>query len=147
MEPIPDLRLDHVALSVPDLDAAIGFYSGVLGLVVERRKTWCDDPRMDAILDLPGSAGRQAVLSDGHFSIELWEFTSPSEQAQDPDRPASRPGISHLAVVVRNIAEMHSRLSTAGARFHTPPLTGPTGTIATYARDPFGNIVELVQRP
>ena len=32
--PIPATRLEHVALAVPDLDAAINFYSGIFGLKV-----------------------------------------------------------------------------------------------------------------
>lgn len=148
MTDTPTFRFDHVAISVPDIAAAEHFYAGVLGMRERSRKSWePGDLRMDAILGLKDSAGHKLLLTDGRFDLEIWEFTQPFEALQDPNKPVSARGITHFGIQVRDIAGTCERLVDAGMVLHTPPSLGPTGNLATYGRDPFGNVIELVQPP
>ena len=55
------LRPHHVAVNVPDIDAAIAWYGNILGFAVERRDF------------IRGFRGRNAVLKHGDFRIELFQ--------------------------------------------------------------------------
>ncbi|MEI4486673.1 VOC family protein [Frigidibacter sp. MR17.14] len=143
-----EFRFDHVAISVPDINAAEAFYAGALGLAEKSRKTWAaGDARMDAILGLTNSAGKKLLLTDGRVDLEIWEFTAPLEAVEARARRVSEHGITHFGLQVRDIATTIKRLSSAGFTLHTEPTLGPTGNWATYGRDPFGNVIELVQPP
>jgi catechol 2,3-dioxygenase-like lactoylglutathione lyase family enzyme len=141
-------QLHHVGISVPDLDAAKAFSAGLLGMKVVSSREWGPgDARMDTILGLEGSSGEKAVLEGPATRLELWRFTVPSPRPQPGDRRVCDHGINHLCFEVPDVAALHTRLSGAGIEFVSLPSTGPTGSVAVYARDPFGNFLELFQPP
>src|SRR5580692_2281558 len=101
---------DHVAISVPDIEAAERFYAGALGLKTVNRKSWeRGDKRMDAILGLEDTAGHKLLLTDGRFDLEIWQFTSPLGEEQHTRRPVSSQGITHFGFQVENIAAVCKR--------------------------------------
>lgn len=55
------------------------------------------------------------------------------------------PGITHFCVEVSDIESEYERLKAAGASFHCPPLDFSGEAMATYGRDPDGNVFELLQ--
>jgi catechol 2,3-dioxygenase-like lactoylglutathione lyase family enzyme len=138
-------RLHHVAMTVPDLDAAATFYRDTLGLAEIRRKSWNDDARMDAILGVPDSAGRVMFLSDGVMGFEFFEFTAPEAGERAAPTSATQPGWMHVCLRVDDLAAVYASLREKGMSFWTEPSLGPTGNIAVYGRDPFGNLIELTQ--
>ncbi len=121
----PGVRVGHVHLKVADLDRAIGFYHGVLGL--------------DVTLRLGRSA---AFLSAGgyhhHVGLNTWESAGGSPP------PPGTTGLYHLALVYPTRAALGDalrRLLTAHV-----PLDGASDhgvSQALYLRDPDGNGVEL----
>lgn len=139
------LRLDHAAISVPDLDRALAFYCGLLGFEVEVRWDW--EPGtgdIDTLVGLSGSAARSAILKLGGTRIELFEFLRPAGAPQDAQRPVSDHGITHLCFVVDDIAREHARLQEAGVSFNSAPVRFGRASFV-YGRDPFGNVFELKQ--
>jgi catechol 2,3-dioxygenase-like lactoylglutathione lyase family enzyme len=138
-------RLDHVGICVPDLDAAKNFYSGILGMAILRSRPWAHDSRMDQILGLTGSSGERALLEGLNTRIELWWFGSDPTAAQNVAREVNTPGITHLCFEVEDLIDLHRRLTAANVRFVSEPSRGPTGSVAVYARDPFGNFLEFFQ--
>jgi catechol 2,3-dioxygenase-like lactoylglutathione lyase family enzyme len=63
-------------------------------------------------------------------------------------------GYTHFAIQVENVALVHDRLVSAGFRVHASPgLAGITvdaagakhGYAASYVRDPFGNVFEIIE--
>jgi len=138
-------RLHHVAMTVPDLDLAAAFYRDALGLAEVRRKSWSKDARMDAILGVSDSAGRIMFLSDGVMGFEFFEFSAPAGSGERLPRPATQLGWMHVCLRVDDIAAVWAKLREKGMSFWTEPSLGPTGNIAVYGRDPFGNLIELTQ--
>jgi len=119
------MRIGHVHLKVADLDRAIAFYHGLLGLDVMQRY------------------GTQAVfLSAGgyhhHIGLNTWE----SKGGTPP--PPGHTGLYHTAFLYpsrRDLAQVVKRLVEAGW-----PLEGASDhgvSEAIYLRDPDGNGVEL----
>ena len=137
------IGLHHVAISVPDLDAGIGFYAGLLGFeVVERAEFDGSFRKADQAIGLSGVAARMAMLKAPNAFVELWEYRHP-----EPEDRTARPcdlGYPHMALQVREIAAEYTRLKAGGMRFVGEPVDFGNAS-AIYGRDPFGNVIELYE--
>jgi glyoxylase I family protein len=114
------LRLHHVSILVSDLERALRFYEGLLGL----RQT----PRSD--LGYPG-----AWFALGEQQIHLLCVPGPEMvRAVPPGRDR------HLALLVDDFDELVGRLEGAGIRL----IRSRSGRSACFCRDPDGNGIELI---
>jgi catechol 2,3-dioxygenase-like lactoylglutathione lyase family enzyme len=147
--------IHHVGISVPDLDKARTFYLDLLGGVeVGAPLEWQDNPFIDAVIGLKDSAARQFMCRLGNTHIEVFEYLAPRSAPQEPDRGVNNYGYTHMGVQVEDIQACCERLTAAGIRIHTPPaMEGitvlpdgrKTGYAATYCRDFFGNVFEIME--
>ena len=137
--------LHHVALSVRDLDRSIAFYCGLLGMEKLHQVSFGGET-MELITRLPHARGRAAMLRVGGQNIEIFEFSEPIPKAPEVQRPVCDHGISHFCVEVDDLEQEYERLKAAGVEFHCAPQ--PFGNMkSTYARDPDGNVFELLEIP
>ena len=118
-------RLDHLVLTVRDVDASCRFYEAALGMRQEEF-----------------GAGRVA-LHFGRQKINLHPYPSPVEiVAQDP-----RPGTADLCFVTETPIEVAvAHLESLGIEIEMGPIerTGAQGTLdSIYCRDPDGNLIEI----
>jgi catechol 2,3-dioxygenase-like lactoylglutathione lyase family enzyme len=102
---LPGLRgVDHIGITVPDMEQATAFFVDVLGceLLYEREPPGDDAPRDR--LGVPAGSRIQGVrflrCANG-ANIELFEFYSPEQREEFP-RP-SDVGIQHLAIYVDGV--------------------------------------------
>ncbi len=141
--------IHHVAISTPDLDRMVRFYTDVVGFEPVMETEWRDRPLVDRMIDLDDSAARQVMLRAGNAHLELFEYTAPEPVAARPERNPADHGYTHLCLDVTDIDAEHARLSANGMTFSSTPPTveemggGPGRLRAIYGRDPDGNIVEL----
>ena len=140
--------IHHVAISTPDLDRMTTFYRDGLGFQQVMEGGWSDRPIVDQIIDLPGSAARQAMFRAGNCYVEVFEYSSPTPRPHDPAAPPNDHGITHVSFDVVDIEAEYERLTSLGMTFHRrPPTTeelgGRSPLRAIYGRDPDGNIIEL----
>lgn len=134
--------LHHAALSVVDLDRSIEFYCGLLGMELVRQGNFGGE--LDTITALRGARGRGAMLRVGAQHLELFEFSNPPPASTGRSKPVCDHGISHFCIEVVDIERECRRLEALGVEFHCPPQ--PFGDMkATYARDPDGNVIELLE--
>lgn len=137
--------IDHTAISVPDIEAAVDFYCNTLGFEVVSESSWARGSKsIDALVGLVDSASRVVMVRLGDSRIELFEYTSPAPRARDPETRVCDHGITHVCLVVRGIEAEVERLRDAGVRFESDPIDVGT-SLAVYGRDPFGNVLELKQ--
>lgn len=135
--------MDHVGISVENLERSIAFYRSCFGMEVVIHQTF-EGERYDAILGLAGAKGKVALLRSDNMQLELFEFARPSPKVGDLDRQVCDHGITHFCIEVADIHSVYDRLKAFGTRFHCPPID--FGSVkATYARDPDGNVFELLQ--
>lgn len=147
--PSPELRIHHVGLTVSDIEQSIRFYTDLLGLELVRRRI-ADAPYIAEQTGYPGArlaAASLAASGKAGPSLEVVEYL---EHAGSPaDQATNRPGNSHLCFQVDDIRAMYDRLTAAGVRFKTPPVTitsGPNeGGFVAYFYDPDGHTLELFQ--
>lgn len=147
--------IHHIGISVPDLEKARTFYIDLLGGVEEVAPLeWSSNPFIDRIVGLDQSAARQFICRLGNAHIEVFEYSSPRSAPQDPDKGVHNFGYTHFAVQVDDIRACYDRLMAAGLTAHAPPNYAAiktddqgrkTGYAATYCRDYFGNVFELME--
>lgn len=134
---MPTFVFDHVGLSVADLDAQRRFYAAALGLTeVEER------------FEMPEAHVRSAILrAENGLKIELIERggSAPQEFADAFDG-AGIQGYFHWAVYVDDLDAAYRAVLGAGGR----EVSAPAGAVRpgmrfAYAKDPEGNLLELIQ--
>lgn len=145
----------HIAISVPDIARAREFYIDLLGAVEEVEPIkWRENPFIDAIVGLKDSAASQFMCRLGNTHFEVFEYANPRSAPQEPDRGVNNFGYTHFALQVDDIAACCARLKAAGVRLHAEPNLDTiklhpdgtkTGYSATYCRDWFGNVFELLE--
>ena len=135
------LGVDHPALAVPDMQQALDFYCGVIGFEVVAE---FDLP--DGLMEVPFAIERAGckvrLLHKGGTKLELFEFGS--SEAGDAQRPVNREGITHVALASDDVPGDYEKLLAAGVQFNTPP-NGQAPNRFCYGRDPFGNVLELIE--
>ena len=85
--------------------------------------------------------------------IDVDEWPWPAEPGpQDPKRPVNEYGYTHFGMQVKDIQKVYDRLTEAGLTFHVAPDRMVTnekgervGFSATYGRDFFGNVFEIME--
>ena len=151
---LPGLRrLDHVGLTVPDLDQAQAFFCEVIGceLLYEMGALRRDDAWMAEHLNLPAGSALRGLkflrCADG-TQIELLAF-----EACDP-RPVPRNtdgGGHHLAFYVDDIDQATAHLRAHGVRVQGAPKASASGPSAgqhwVYFLTPWDLQCELVSYP
>lgn len=149
VSPNPVRGFAHAGVTVTDMERALVFYRGLLGLEV-MADYLIDTPYIFKITGVTGTAIRIAYLrvpqSDVH--VELLEYTG-CERHTQRTRPCD-PGNGHLSLYVQNLDATYRRLAAAGVLARSDgPVTitqGPrTGNKALYVADPDGYYIELVE--
>jgi methylmalonyl-CoA/ethylmalonyl-CoA epimerase len=129
-----ELRIDHVAIGVPDLKATVAWYCEMLGFVPNRK--WMEEVRLSA-----------QIVRRGDFGVEIFQFDEPRSM------PASRSdvigdlrtgGLSHFAFAVPNVAEFVADVRRRGARVIVPVTEYVPGVPVAFIADNAGNLIELI---
>ena len=142
--------IHHVGMSVADLDAALAFWEGFLG-VPARWRTVLDRPYLGRHVGYQGIRIKAAFIDlPGGNTLELLDYQTDKQPL--PDATAN-PGSVHLCLKVKN-ADTAWRLAVAcGAKPIVPdgPVdidSGPNlGAKAAYLRIHDGITLELFQPP
>jgi glyoxylase I family protein len=137
--------LHHVAVSVPDIEAATRFYCDVLGFRPAFTGGWDDKPVNDRVIGIDRTAAKVTMLRAANAYVELWEYRNPVPAPQDAAYSPADHGYAHIGLQVTDIHAEFDRLRDAGMTFHGPPVALGGGSAAIYGRDPWGNIIELYE--
>ncbi|GGK19187.1 methylmalonyl-CoA epimerase [Pilimelia terevasa] len=131
------LRIDHVGLAVPDLDAAIAFHAAAFGLRCAHRE----------VNEEQGVAEAMLTAGDGATRIQLLAPLSPeSTIAKFLDRRG--PGMQQLAYTVADLDAACAALRGRGLRLlFDAPRRGTAGSRINFVHpaDAGGVLVELVE--
>ena len=131
-------RIDHVAVVVRDLDAALHFYRDLLGIMPSR------------VLDFPQEGVRIAFLPLGGANGSEIELLEP----MNPEGSVARfleqrgGGLHHICLEVPDIDRALEELRAAGAQVldETPRRTAEGRGIFLHPKGTGGVLLELVQR-
>ena len=137
------LGVHHPALAVPDMQKALDFYCGKLGFEsVMEAAIPSGIPPMNDAFGLDDAGCKVAMIRKGNSCIELFQFEA--TESGDPTRPVNRQGITHICLATDDYEKDFALLSGAGVAFNTDPIGAAPGRWV-YGRDPFGNVIELLE--
>ncbi|WP_133518883.1 VOC family protein [Curtobacterium flaccumfaciens] len=151
------IRIDHVGVTVPDIDAATAFFEAAFDAVVLydmrcRTEAPNDSPEAHRYLGIPRSmaqgAFRMLALPEGP-GLELFEYLGADQHG------AALPsdlGWQHLAIYTDDLDETLARVEAAGGSRNSDPrdlrgLEAGEGNRFVYTRTPWGSTLELVSYP
>ena len=149
------LGMDHVGITVPDIDEAIAWFEDVMGCSAPLTFGPFSDPTGTFMQDLLGVHPRAVIeqitmvrCGDGP-NIELFQYTSPDQDRSF--RKNSDFGGKHIAFYVRRIDKAVAYMQSKGVEKLLGPLAvtdGPAaGQSINYFRAPFGTYIELISYP
>ena len=128
-------EIDHVAIAVKDLEAAIAYYQSAFGATVDHREV------------VESDGVEEALLKVAESYIQL---LTPTRQ----DSPVAKAiekrgeGLHHIGYRVNNCAEALAAMIAAGATpIDKAPRPGSRGTTVAFMhpKGSFGTLIELVQ--
>ena len=130
---MPELTsLDHLVLTVADIDRTVAFYEQVLGMKVE--------------VFHPSDGSTRTALNFGAQKINL----HPAEKPFEPKADCPMPGSADLCFLSdAPLAEWQAHFEALSVDVLEGPVarTGATGPIVSvYIRDPDGNLIEVSNR-
>lgn len=146
---------DHVGITVPDIDQAIGWFQDVLG--AEAPLTFGPFPAgpfVASVVDVAEttSIDQITVLRIGHSAnIELFKYTAPDGQRHDMPRNSDWSG-HHVAFYVTDMDAAVDYMNGKGVRrMPAGPFTlteGPAaGQTIQYFQTPWGGYIEFISYP
>jgi catechol 2,3-dioxygenase-like lactoylglutathione lyase family enzyme len=132
--------VDHVGLSVADLDAAVAFWDEAFGFVSEFPFALGRDEIRGAMLRHPESGAR----------VELFVRPGAADgavQGHDPIATLAVRGYGHVALATPDLDALFARSTAAGAKTVFAPGPSPEpGVRFAFVADPEGNLIEFVER-
>ncbi len=126
-------RMLHTMIRVRDLDKSLGFYTGLLGMKLLRKKDYPDGKFTLAFVGY-GDEDTNAVIELTHN----WGREEPYEIGT---------GFGHVALGVPDVYGTCEQLQKAGAKVTRAP--GPMkfgGSVIAFIEDPDGYKIELIQK-
>jgi catechol 2,3-dioxygenase-like lactoylglutathione lyase family enzyme len=141
--------LQHVGLTVSDLERSLSWYAEVLGgdageITVAEGRELARALRVGDHVSL-----RFAFLETGNTLLELIEYAAPHGE-RSPRRNCDV-GAVHVCFTVDDITAVHERLSRLGVAFSSDPLPLTRGRLRgaryVYFTDPDGIQLQLLQDP
>lgn len=128
-------EIDHIAIAVRDLDAAVDYYQRAFGAEVHHRETVDSDGVEEALIK----------VADSYIQLTA---------ATRPDSPIARAiekrgeGLHHVGYRVDDCAAALAAMVAAGATaIDAQPRPGSRGTTVAFVhpKGSFGTLIELVQ--
>ena len=108
-------KIRHIAIVVPDPEAARAFFEQALGLTVA------------------GTARRGVYLTDGTINVALLKQEHPDE----------RLGVAHFGVWVEDLDDAERRIEAAGGSYVTGRPTSPNSFYEAKFRTPAGQVFDV----
>jgi methylmalonyl-CoA epimerase len=128
-------EIDHVAIAVRDLEAAIAWYAEVLGATVEHREVVESDGVEEALLK----------VADSYIQL-LTPVRDESPVAKYLENKGE--GLHHVGYRVADCAAALASVKASGGRvIDQAPRPGSRGTTVAFVhpKTSFGTLIELVQ--
>jgi len=150
--------MDHVGITIPNLDEAVAFYSTLLGAHEIFRLGPFDAREFDQV-DGKDWAEAHVNVVDGRFTIamleygngsrlELFQYDRPTDRRSTPPKNSDLGG-HHIAFKVTNLDKVLEMKNEFSLRFMAGPIAiteGPAaGQRIIYVLDPWDNQLELVE--
>jgi methylmalonyl-CoA/ethylmalonyl-CoA epimerase len=134
-------RMDHVGVSVKDIEKAIKFYEEVIGMekVFDREF----DASLARIIGIAGAKARIVHMKLGDSVIELFHYASPEGRVPRSDQNQSDFGLTHIGFMVEDFEKTYEHLKNHGVFFLGEPVEIRPDVFVAYFRGAEHEICEM----
>ncbi len=137
--------IHHLGINCHDMARMQKFYADAFGFQpVDEGFGWSNEPMMDHIVDVPGSAAKGIMLRAGTCYLELFQYSAPPPESPKPQRPHDL-GYTHFCVDVTEIEKDIPFLISCGMTFNDRDFVDAGHVKTIYGYDPEGNVIEVQQ--
>ena len=142
--------MNHVGVTVCDLDAAVEWYGTVLGLELMDGPMHCDlvtagaERRKEVFGEQWGGMRLAHMITANGTGLELFQFLEPPVLREEETFTYWRVGPHHVAFTITDFHGTLAKLLEAGGRQRTAIYDVHGGALIVYCEDPWGNTIELV---
>jgi glyoxylase I family protein len=119
--------MDHLAIAAEDADKLVDWYADTLGY----EKTFRMEEKPVWLITAPGGTVLEIM---------------PRDETARPARTVFSPGLSHLALRVKNMAEAIAALDAKGVKWLGETGNAVGGGKVRSFSDPEGNVLQIVER-
>jgi len=144
--------MNHIGLTVGDIDAAVQWYAKVFGLRLLDGPMVCDtttsgaDRRRDVFGERWRGMKLAHMLTANGCGVELFQFLEPEARKPGESFAYWRFGVHHIAFTVDDFDAALGRICDNGGRARTSVYDVHGQTFICYCEDPWGNVLEIVSR-
>ena len=139
-------RLEHVALSVSDMDKSLLFYCNLLGMkVIRDLEPGLGGGKLGIVVGMPDCCARIVHLDMGGTMLELFQYIKPEGKPLPDGHKQADNGFTHIGLSSDDVLGDYQRLKLAGVDFISEPVEFRPGVWIVYFRGPDGEVCELRQ--
>jgi catechol 2,3-dioxygenase-like lactoylglutathione lyase family enzyme len=144
--------INHVAVSVPDLDLAVKWYKEVFGFTVVREPIEFvpDDTLIGmAVKDIHGPSLKKVRMvwlsSANQVGFEIFEYIEPKAERRTNNFEYWKSGFIHICITDPDIEGLCKKIFETGGKQRSKvwEIVPDKGYKIAFCEDPFGNIIEI----
>jgi catechol 2,3-dioxygenase-like lactoylglutathione lyase family enzyme len=144
--------INHVAVSVPDLDLAVKWYKEVFGFTVVREPIeFVPDDTLKgmAVKDIHGPSLKKVRMvwlsSANQVGFEIFEYIEPKAERRTKNFEYWKSGFIHICITDADIEGLCKKISETGGKQRSKvwEIVPDKGYKIAFCEDPFGNIIEI----
>ena len=142
--------INHVAVSVPDLDLAVKWYKEVFGFTVVREPIeFVPDDTLKgmAVKDIHGPSLKKVRMvwlsSANQVGFEIFEYIEPKAERRTNNFEYWKSGFMHICITDPDIEGLCKKISETGGKQRPKVWEIVPGYKIAFCEDPFGNIIEI----
>jgi len=143
-ETLSDLRFCHLVVGVTDMDRALTFYCGLLGMDVIFDQLISGEPFDEVLHASRKQEGRVVGGVIGGLMIELLSLGG--AKPADAPKPKGIVGIQNVSLSVTDLDDTYRRITEAGYEPDQKPFE-IGGVRMFFVKDPDGTPVEFIELP
>ncbi|MBN1105380.1 MAG: VOC family protein [Deltaproteobacteria bacterium] len=123
-------RMDHVAMSVKEMEKAVAFYRDVIGMEKVYDREF--EKPMAQLLGIPRAHVRIVHMELGGFFLELFHYTYPEGREPAQGKLQSDLGLTHIGFMVEDFQGTCRHLKEHGVTFMGEPMEFRPGVHVAY---------------
>jgi catechol 2,3-dioxygenase-like lactoylglutathione lyase family enzyme len=151
LKTVPNLSVNHIAISVPDATKAIEWYTSILGFqqIGEIREFKRKDANEGGIFSIYGPELKHMkvgfLTSANGIGVELFQFIDPPQSQQKTPFAYAQGGLFHFCVTDKQPEELVKKIvANGGSKMGETCQLLDNEEEAIYAKDPWGNVIEVL---
>lgn len=151
MKHIYPRAINHIGISVPDVEAAVKWYREVMGFqligdkIHLRKRSDDPDGRAFIIYGPELNEMRIAMMATGNgVGFEIFQFVDPPFKKPEKDFEYNLGGFFHFCVTDVNPYALGAKMVEQGGSRVGGVSMWVEGMPVAYAKDPWGNVIEIL---